>query len=160
MARSGRPSPEVLDAWEALLQANARLIPRLDADLVAAHDLPLEFYDVLYQLGQAGGALTMGELGQRLLVGASRCSRRIDRMAEAGLVQRRRDEIDARVVHAQLTDRGRGLLRRAGATHLRSIQRHFGRHLDDRAAETISAALRAAATSDDEPTSEGDTPAT
>ena len=144
MARSGRPSPEVVAAWEALLQANARLLPRLDADLLEAHDLSLEFYDVLYQLGQAGGTLTMGQLSERLLVGASRCTRRVDRMAKAGLVERRRDDDDARVVHATLTDRGRRLLRRAGATHLRSIQAHFGRFVDRDVAVTMAAALRAA----------------
>lgn len=149
MARSGRPSKAVVEAWSALLAAHAQLLPRLDADLRASHDLPIEWYDVLHQLHEAGGTLTMGQLGQRLLVGASSCTRRVDRMAEAGLVSRHRDEGDARVVHAELTDRGRTLVRRAGATHLRSIQAHFGRHVDDAAAEVIGQTLRAAAADPD-----------
>lgn len=145
MARSGRPSAAVIEAWSALLEAHGRLLPHLDADLRHHHDLPLEWYDVLYQLLAAGGSLTMGQLGQRLLVGASSCTRRVDKMTKAGLVTRHRDDVDARVVHAALTDQGRALVRRAGATHLQSIQSHFGAHLDDEQARAISEALRATA---------------
>lgn len=134
-----------MDAWSALLEAHGRLLPRLDADLREHHDLTLEWYDVLYQLLSAGGSLTMGQLGHRLLVGASSCTRRVDRMVQAGLVHRHRDAVDARVVHASLTEQGRALVRRAGATHLQSIQSHFGAHLDDEEARTISRALRATA---------------
>jgi DNA-binding MarR family transcriptional regulator len=137
-----------MNAWSALLEANRRLLPRLDADLRDRHDLTLEWYDVLYQLLQADGSLTMGQLGQRLLIGASSCTRRVDRMAEAGLVLRHRDETDARIVHASLTDQGRAMVRRAGVTHLQSIQHHFGQHLDDETAETIGQALRAIAPDD------------
>ncbi|MEM9563967.1 MAG: MarR family transcriptional regulator [Actinomycetota bacterium] len=141
MARSDRPSPAAVDAWHAVLLARGRLLPLLDADLQETHGLSLDWYDVLYQLRQAGTSLTMGQLGDRLLVGASRCSRRIDRMAEAGLVERHRDDGDARIVNVSLTSDGRALGRRAGATHLRSIQRHFGRFVDDDAAATIGETL-------------------
>ncbi len=141
MARSDRPSPTAVDAWHAILVTRGRLLPLLDADLQEANGLSLDWYDVLYQLRQADTSLTMGQLGDRLLVGASRCSRRIDRMAEAGLVERHRDDADARVVNVSLTSAGRALGRRAGATHLRSIQRHFGRFVDDRTAATITEAL-------------------
>ncbi len=150
MARSGRPSPAVTEAWTSLLEAHRRLVPMLDRDLRQADGLTLEWYDVLFQLNEAGGTLTMGQLGQRLLVGASRCTRRVDRMTEAGLVSRRRDDADARIVHATLTDDGRSTFRRAAVTHLQSIQRHIGRHLDDDQAKVMAAAFQAMAADTDE----------
>lgn len=158
MARSDRPTPAVVDAWSALLVAHARLLPRLDHDLRASHDLPLDWYDVLHQLHEADGTLTMGRLGQRLLIGASSCTRRIDQMVAAGLVERSRDHNDARIIHAALTDKGLSLVRRAGVTHLLSIQEHFGRFLDDDQAATIARSLRAAASGSADRTGSGINP--
>ena len=48
-------TPEELAAWRGFLRAHARLVRELDAELVAAHGLPLAWYDVLVVLEEAGG---------------------------------------------------------------------------------------------------------
>ncbi len=141
MAGDPRPSSSLLAAWQALLVGHSALVDRLDRDLRTAHDLPLDWYDVLFQLADAGGRRTMGELAEALLIGRSNCTRLIDRMVGAGLVERRRGASDSRVVEAVVTASGRRLQRRAAVTHLRGIQTHLGSFVGDELAEQIAVAL-------------------
>lgn len=138
MARRDRPSPVGLAAWEGFLRTHLALTRRLDGELVERHGLPLDWYDVLVQLHDAGGEATMGELASRLLISPSTCTRIVGRMADAGLVDRRVDRLDARVRHAALTPDGKARLREAAVTHLRGVQRHFGRFVPDDVAVTLS----------------------
>jgi DNA-binding MarR family transcriptional regulator len=137
VARRDRPSPAGLAAWEGFLRTHLTLTRRLDGELVERHGLPLAWYDVLVQLHDAGGEATMGELATRLLIGPSTCTRVVGRMADAGLVERRIDPVDARVRHAVLTRAGTARLREAAVTHLRGVQRHFGRFVSDDVAATL-----------------------
>lgn len=142
-----RPSPAQLDAWTAFLHAHVHLVRRLDDELRAAHDLPLEWYDVLLQLHDAGGALRMGDLADAVVITAPNCTRLVDRMVTVGLVTRFTDPDDARIKRATLTDAGRARLRDAAPTHLRGIALHFATHVPDRLAVDVATAFRAAADS-------------
>lgn len=143
MPRDSRPTPEVKLAWSAFLIAHRQILRRLDADLEAAHGISLEWYDLLFQLAARDGASTMGELSSALLIGHSRCSRRVDRLEAEGLVERRRDDEDHRIIHAALTPAGRALQKRAAATHLRGIQGYFGQFLTEADAARMSEVLTA-----------------
>ena len=143
-----------------MLIAHSQLVAQLDAEMRRVHQIPLDWYDVLVQLAEAGGSLTMGNLAASLLIGASRCSRRVDRLVRAELVERRRDSMDSRVVHAELTASGRALQRRAAITHLGGIQRLFGQFVDDELATAMTGALRAAVADIDEPPGPDDEPGT
>jgi DNA-binding MarR family transcriptional regulator len=83
----------------------------------------------------------MSDLAEAVLLSRPNCTRLVDRMVEAGLLERRTDEADARVRWAAITSEGRRRLRRAAPTHLAGIQFHFGRHLDEETAATVGAAL-------------------
>jgi DNA-binding MarR family transcriptional regulator len=120
-----------------LLRTHLDLTRRLDRELVQRHGLPLDWYDVLVQLHDAGGETTMGELAARLLISPSTCTRVVGRMADAGLVERRVDPVDARVRHAGITREGETRLRAAAVTHVAGIQRHFARFLSDDEAATL-----------------------
>jgi DNA-binding MarR family transcriptional regulator len=158
MARDDHLRPVTEEAWRQFLTAHAALTDRLDAELRAAVDLPLESYDVLYQLASAGGRRTMGELADALLIGASRCTRRVDRLTEAGLVERQRHAEDARIIDAVLTPQGRTAQRRAAAIHIRGIEQHFGRLLGDDEAMAMADVFRAAVESARLPGNTGDGP--
>ena len=138
VARSDRPSAAALDAWQAFLRAHLVLVDRLDRELVERHQLPLAWYDVLVQLHGAGGEATMGALAERLLISPSTCTRVVERMTTAGLVERRVGEADHRVRIAALTSAGRAMLTRAAVTHLAGVQRHFGGRLSDDEARTLA----------------------
>jgi DNA-binding MarR family transcriptional regulator len=124
-----RPTDEDLRIWRGYLESHTRLIRRLDLELQENHDLPLDWYDVLVQLHEAGGRRSMGGLANAMLISPSNCSRLVDRLAVQGLVRREADMADGRVKHAVLTAAGRDALRTAAPTHLDGIVRYFTRFL-------------------------------
>src|SRR6201995_5528736 len=48
-----RPEDPAVDAWRGLLIAHSRLVPAVEADLRAAGQVPLSWYDVLLELNAA-----------------------------------------------------------------------------------------------------------
>ncbi len=128
-------------AWRAFLRAHATVIRRLEAELVAEHDLPLASYDVLVQLSEAPDRrLRMTELADRVLLSRSGLTRLVDRLVRDGLVQRQACPEDARGMLAVLTPAGLERLERAWPTHLRGVAAHLER-LSPEEVETLAALL-------------------
>ena len=76
-----------LSTWRTFLRAHATVTRRLEAELVAEHDLPLASYDVLVQLSEAPGRrLRMTELADRVLLSRSGLTRLADRLEREGLL--------------------------------------------------------------------------
>jgi DNA-binding MarR family transcriptional regulator len=126
------PTDEQLLAWRTLLIAHAQLTRRLEAELIAEHDLPLASYDVLVQLAEADDrSLRMIELADRVLLSRSGLSRLVDRLVREGLVERAPCPQDARGTLAVLTPRGLERLRGASMTHLRGVHQHVTSRLED-----------------------------
>jgi DNA-binding MarR family transcriptional regulator len=127
-----RLSDEQLTSWRRFLQAHAVVTRRLEADLLAEHQLPLASYDVLVQLVEAPERrLRMTELAQRVLISRSGLTRLVDRLEREGLVRREACDDDARGLFAVLTDDGYERLRRASSTHLRGVHTYAIGRLDD-----------------------------
>ncbi len=124
-----RPSEAAVDAWRAILRSHQVLLMRLDEDLRREHAITIEWYDVLYQLHHGGGRLRMNDLGERLLISKSNCTRLIDRMAKAGLVNREAAPEDRRGTQAVITTAGEQTLRRAAPTHLDGLARYVDQPL-------------------------------
>jgi DNA-binding MarR family transcriptional regulator len=119
----GPSTAAALNAWRLGLRAHAEITRVLEADLLAAHDLPLSHYDVLVQLAEAPGSqLRMSELAERVLLSRSGLTRLVDRLVRDGLVSREACPDDARGMLAVLTPAGRDRLREASPVHLRGIQ--------------------------------------
>jgi DNA-binding MarR family transcriptional regulator len=131
-----------LQAWQALLHAHHDVVTALDTDLRDEHGLTFGAYDVLLRLARAPGrCLRMTDLAERVLMSPSGLTRMVDRLVAQGLVQRERFDGDARVMLARLTDRGRQVLRRAAATHVRGIREHFTGRLSDQQLRQVADAL-------------------
>src|SRR5437867_4159514 len=108
-----------MGAWRALIAAHASLLRRLDRELEAEHGLSLAWYEVLLRLRRAPqGHLRMSDLAGSVFLTPSGLTRLVDRLEEAGLVQRVSCPTDRRVSWAAITDEGRARLRRASVTHL------------------------------------------
>lgn len=144
---SARRTPRT--PWRAALEGHSALLRLLELELQRDAGISLSWYDVLLHLSEAPrGMLRMNQLAEALVLSRSWLSRRIDGMAAAGLVHRCPAPDDARGVCAALTPEGRRVFRRAAATHLRSVDEHFLRHLTTEEASTIEASftrVRAAA---------------
>jgi DNA-binding MarR family transcriptional regulator len=93
-------------------QANAAMRP---LGLTAAQA------DALMVIGQAG-PLSLSELGDLLIAESGHPSRLVDRLVEAGLVDRRPAAEDRRRVELSLTPRGRRLQKRALAARERVLE--------------------------------------
>ena len=126
----------------ALLDAHSRLTARLEADLDRACGVSLAEYEVLFRLQDTPEhRLRLNELTAHARMTRSGVSRLVDRMQAAGLLRTERCPSDRRGAFAVLTAAGEALFRRAVTLHLRGVQDHFGRHLDDAEAVSVRAAL-------------------
>jgi DNA-binding MarR family transcriptional regulator len=143
------PSPERLRCWRLFFESALALGDVLDTELQAATGISHRWYDVLIHLEESPDGIAMNELADRILYSKSGFTRVVDRMEEAGLVQRVRPPHDRRSILVLLTDKGTKTLRRARRHHRDGINRHFSQHLTDidiqaltRALERVSAHAR------------------
>jgi DNA-binding MarR family transcriptional regulator len=83
----------------------------------------------------------MTQLATALLFSKSGLTRLIDRMVEAGLVQRLARPGDRRSLHIALTDAGEEKYREALPIHLDHVKRHFAAHIEDGEAAAVESAL-------------------
>ena len=161
-------NPAELRAWRAFLNAQASLLRRLEAELVASEDMTLAEFDVLVQLRVAPDQrLRMNELSEHVRLSPSGITRLVDRMVQilrgnerirmvqAGLVERGPCAEDRRVTWAILTPAGRARVRRASPLHLRGVRDHFARRLSPAQLESLADALESVVpgTSGDDPVS-------
>jgi DNA-binding MarR family transcriptional regulator len=138
---SERLSDLEMEAWQALLHAHHRVVRILDAELRNGHGLTMGDYDVLLRLARAPDRrLRMSDLAERVMISPSGLTRAVDALVRDGWVERCRDQSDARVVHARLTDAGLERLRAASRTHLNGVREHFtGRLSEDQLREVADA---------------------
>ena len=74
-------SPQQRAAWAGFIRTHASIVKELDAELQAAHGLPLSSYDVLVQLSLApNGWMQMSELAEAVHFSRSGLTRLVDRM--------------------------------------------------------------------------------
>jgi len=136
------PGRRGLGAWGALLEAHATLMRQLQTDLVNKTGLDLNDFDVILQLGRAGGGLRMTELAARAFSSRSGLTRRIDRLVEEGLVSRTPADGDARGVVVTLTDAGAARVSETVPVHLRAVAELFMAKLDNQELAVLESALK------------------
>ncbi|PKB64310.1 MAG: hypothetical protein BZY80_03205 [SAR202 cluster bacterium Io17-Chloro-G2] len=119
-----------LAVWRGFLEAHSTVTRKLERDLLEHVGIPLTWYDVLVHLSEAPrGRLRHQVLADSLVLSRSGVTRLVDRMVNAGLVQREASTDDRRVSYVMLTREGRTTLDRAGPGHIHSVVEHFARHL-------------------------------
>ena len=123
---SERLATEELDAWRGFLRVHSEVTQQLDAELRAAHDLPLTSYEVLLFLnGSTERRLRMSDLADSVLLSRSGLTRLVDRLERRGFVRREQCPGDARGSFAVITDAGRETFAAARRTHLAGVRRLF-----------------------------------
>src|ERR1700741_1803202 len=119
---SAHLTPTELGAWRGLLRVHTALVKALDAELTAAHKLPLSSYEVLLTLETAPGRKRrMAELADSVLLSRSGMTRLVDRLENDGLLLRDHCTDDGRGCYAVLTDKGAAALEQARHTHLGGV---------------------------------------
>jgi DNA-binding MarR family transcriptional regulator len=136
-SQTGALTERELRAWRGLLRVHASLSKALDADLEAAHGLPLSSYEVLMHLaGAPDGRMRMCNLAESVILSRSGLTRLVDRLEREGFIAREPCEDDARGSFAVVTGAGREKLAAARATHLAGVRALF---LDHFSAEDLDA---------------------
>jgi DNA-binding MarR family transcriptional regulator len=138
-----RSAGDRLEPWRLFLQAHSALVETLEHELRDELDLALTWYEVLLHLARApDGRLRMTDLADSLLLSKSGVTRLVDRMEDAGLVERGVCSSDRRGSFAVLTARGRALYRKAAPVHLRGVEEHFLGHLNSTERRALTSGLR------------------
>ena len=114
-----------------LLRVSALLSEELDRELQASAGLGLSEMLVLIQLMLAGGSLKMAELANTLVVTRGGVTKMIDRLVDADLVERVPSTTDRRVIHAEVTDRAKRIVRDNQALFDEVARRRLAELLDD-----------------------------
>ena len=140
-----RPAQQLDDrelrAWRGMLRVHATLTKALDAELEAAHGLPLSSYEVLMHLADADGQrMRMSDLADMVILSRSGLTRLVDRLEREGLIARESCPSDARGSYATLTTAGRRKLDAARATHLAGVRSLFLAHFSAEEQEVLGAA--------------------
>jgi DNA-binding MarR family transcriptional regulator len=121
-----------VEPFVRFLRAHAAIVGELSSELVAAHGLTINDYEVLLRLSRAEGSrMRRVDLAQEVLLTPSGITRLLEGLERAGLVERVACKEDLRVSYAQLTRAGRAKLGAAGKTHVAGIHRLFLEHFDD-----------------------------
>jgi DNA-binding MarR family transcriptional regulator len=125
-----KPSPESVAAWSRLVRVQQALLASVEQDLKAEGFPPLAWYDALLELTRApGGELRPLELERAMLLPQYSTSRLVDRLAEAGLAERRVCPVDGRGQMVAITSAGRSLQKKMWAAYATAIERHVGSKL-------------------------------
>jgi DNA-binding MarR family transcriptional regulator len=136
---SRNPSEPVTRAWIRLMRAREAVLDAIERDLKAADCPPLAWYDVLLELARAPqGRLRPFEIEKATLLAQYNLSRLLDRLERAALVTREPCDDDGRGQWAVITEKGRAAQARTWKVYAKSIQRHVGDRLDDKAAATLA----------------------
>lgn len=110
----------------------------MDAELRAEYGMSLLTMDALVQLSRAPEqTLYMKDLAAALVYSASGITRVVDNLERAGHVTRNPDPTNRRATLVKLTPQGRDALSEAWSLHVRTVQRLFTRHVDDRQAKVL-----------------------
>lgn len=124
--RQERPGLDTaaLGLWGRLFRC-ARLADEALAEGLASHQLQRGWFDILAALRRAGSPYELNptELMRATLLSSGGTTKRLDRMVEAGLVERRPDPDDRRGTRVRLTARGRAVIERAVEAHVATEER-------------------------------------
>ena len=128
--------------WEGISRAHCSMLAALEKDMVPKTGIPLAWYQVLAELGQApDNKLRFQDLARVAGISESGASRRLNQMMKAGLIDRHLCASDRRGVYAHLTAKGRTTYEKGHAVFLRSLDRNLGTHMESDEADVVRAAL-------------------
>lgn len=130
-----------LDTWRAVVTSHAAVTERIQRVLAAADLPPLSWFEVLWAVERSpNGRPRMSELAEWLTLSRGGITKLVDRLEEAGYLERVACTHDRRSLQAELTPAGERMLEEMRTAYAGEVERHLGT-LTAEEAELISAAL-------------------
>jgi DNA-binding MarR family transcriptional regulator len=135
---SRKPSQEATSAWVRLMRVQQGVLASVEQDLKKAGFPPLAWYDALLELSrEPNGMLRPVELEKQMLLPQYATSRLVDKLAEAGLAERKTCPVDGRGQFVVITAAGRNLQKKMWDTYSAAIERHVGSKLTNKDAASL-----------------------
>lgn len=131
------PSLEAVRAWRELMLVHAEITSAIDETLRLETGIPGSWYEALVEIAFAGGTMRMSDFAQETTLTKSGATRFVDRLEEAGLVERISCPTDRRAYNLTLTAKGRRVQQASDPHVLGIIHNRFGRHMSGDEAATI-----------------------
>jgi DNA-binding MarR family transcriptional regulator len=128
--------------WLTLLRTFSQVNRQLSADMEQHHQMPMAWYDVLIHLYHAPRqGWQMQELAEQVMMSNSGLTRLVDRIIDAGLVERKPCSDDRRVIYITLTPVGRAKIEAIFPQHQARVQAYFLSHLSPEEKSTLTNAF-------------------
>src|ERR671936_249759 len=135
------PNESQLDAWRAVVTSHAAVTDRVQKALAAADLPPLSWFEVLWAVKRSPtGRPRMSELAAWLTLSRGGITKLVDRLEEAGYIERVSCAEDRRSLQAELTPAGKKMLEEMRAVYEGELDRHLST-LSAAEAELLAAAL-------------------
>jgi DNA-binding MarR family transcriptional regulator len=99
-----------------------RFLNRSAAAAKSARLTPQQHQALLAVRGHVGGAISIGRLAEKLMVKHHSAGELVERLLQAGLVERRTDPADRRRTFVSLSSRARRLLAALSTAHLEELR--------------------------------------
>ena len=133
---------EKVQLFGLLLETNARLARTLGLELEARCDLPLAWFEVLLQLRRASESrLKMNQVADAIVHSTGGTTRLIDRLVEAGLVERQSCPSDRRAIYVAMTAQGDAKLDEALGVHMSYLDKNLAGRLSPSERGNLAALL-------------------
>jgi DNA-binding MarR family transcriptional regulator len=130
-----------LDAWRAIVTSHAAVTERVQRALAAADLPPLSWFELLSAVKRSPtGRPRMSDLAEWLTLSRGGITKLVDRLQEAGCLQRVSCPEDRRSLQAELTPAGETMLEEMRGVYEAELERHL-RALTPKQAELIATAL-------------------
>ena len=131
LAQWRRERPDLDVASLGVYGRLSRVVQLSDAELakgLTQYGLQQGWFDLLAALRRLGAPYELNptSLMRATLLSSSGITKRLDRMEEAGLIERRPDPSDRRGTLVRLTRRGKNVIDRAAETHVGNEERLLG----------------------------------
>ena len=125
-----------------MVTSHAAVTERVQKVLAAADLPPLSWFEVLWAVRRSPtGRPRMSELAEWLTLSRGGITKLVDRLVDAGYLQRVACSEDRRSLHAELTSAGARMLEEMSAVYAAEVERHLG-SLSAKEATLVSGALQ------------------
>jgi DNA-binding MarR family transcriptional regulator len=115
-----------LEAWRAVVTSHAAVTDRVQKALAAADLPPLSWFEVLSAVRRSpSGRPRMSELAEWLTLSRGGITKLVDRLQEAGCLERVSCAEDRRSLQAELTPAGEKMLEEMQAVYEAELERHL-----------------------------------
>jgi DNA-binding MarR family transcriptional regulator len=115
-----------LRLWLRLLTCTTLVEDEIRSRLRRSFDVTLPRFDLMAQLHKAPEGMTLSQLSSRMMVSNGNLTALVERLAEAGQIERQVSHTDRRAVHVALTPAGDAIFTAMAQDHEDWIAEFFG----------------------------------